>query len=454
MDNQIKTLPFSNEAEQSVIGSVLINPRCINDVKNLVSEDEFYIDANREIFGAMLDLSANGKQIDTVTLSDTLAASKVFSTQDELRGYLKVVATAVPSAQNAIDYAKIVHKNFMLREIISTCEEICNGAYGVGQDEGYIDILNDAQSKFLKLSDESGIHGFTHIRDALGTSYKRLHDLSTNPESFKGTATGYSGLDNILVGMSPGDLVIIGARPAMGKTSFAMNIATKVAKQTGKAVFIFSLEMSTEQLVNRMLSSEALIDSKKIRSGELNGEDFEKLATASSMLAKCQILIDDSSGASVSQIRSKLLNEIPKLKQNNIEIGLVVIDYLQLMQADRRSENRALEVGDISRGLKLLAKDLDVQIITCAQLSRGPESRTNKRPMMSDLRDSGAIEQDADIVIFLYREIYYPDVKDIEKVQNTAEVIVSKNRHGSTGTVEMGWLGQFTKFTTLEDRNQ
>ena len=452
MDNQVKTLPFSATAEQSVLGSVLINPKSINDLKSVIRADEFYIDANREIFDAMLDLSAKGKVIDIVTLSDALVSSKVFNTPDELRDYLKIIASAVPAAQNVLDYAGIVHKNFMLREIITACEEIRDDAYGTGQDEVYHDILNEAQSRFLKLSDESGIHGFTHIRDALGVSYQHLHELSKNPDALKGTQTGYSGLDNILVGMSPGDLVIVGARPAMGKTSFAMNIATKVARQTKKAVFVFSLEMSSEQLVNRMLSSEALVDSKKIRSGDLTGEDFEKLAIASSVLSDCEILIDDSSGISVSQIRSKLLNEIPKLKVKDSDIGLVVIDYLQLMQSDRKSDNRALEVGDISRGLKLLAKDLGVPVITCAQLSRGPESRTNKRPMMSDLRDSGAIEQDADVVIFLYRDVYYPNSKDADKLQNTAEVIVAKNRHGSTGTVEMGWLGQFTKFTTLDDR--
>ena len=252
--------------------------------------------------------------------------------------------------------------------------------------------------------------------------------------------TGFSGLDRILVGMGKSDLVLVGARPGMGKTSFAMNVATSAALKSGKTVCVFSLEMSTEQLVSRLLSSEALVDSYALRSGELTDEDWQKLAHAASRLSDCDILIDDTTGMTVAGMMSKLR----RVKN----LGLVVIDYLGLMQSEHHIDNRVQEVSEISRNLKLMAKEFKVPVICCAQLSRGPESRTDKRPMLSDLRDSGAIEQDADIVLFLYRDEYY---KDKDNPQRTAEVIVAKNRHCSTGKVEMGWLGRYTKFTTIDD---
>ena len=256
----------------------------------------------------------------------------------------------------------------------------------------------------------------------------------------QGMKTGFSGLDRVLVGMGKSDLVLVGARPGMGKTSFAMNVATSAAKMSHKAVCVFSLEMSVEQLVSRLLSSEALVDSYALRSGDIQDEDWQKIAHAASDLSECDILIDDTTGMTVAGMMSKLR----RVKN----LGLVVIDYLGLMQSEHRIENRVQEVSEISRNLKLMAKEFQVPVICCAQLSRGPESRTDKRPMLSDLRDSGAIEQDADIVLFLYRDEYY---KDQDQPQSTAEVIVAKNRHGSTGKVEMGWLGRYTKFTTIEE---
>ena len=270
-------------------------------------------------------------------------------------------------------------------------------------------------------------------------TYRQIQEIAENKGEVGGVPTGFSGIDQVLVGLGKSDLVLVGARPGMGKTSFCLNVASNIARSSKKAVAIFSLEMSASQLVSRMLSSEAMVDSTSLRSGRLSNEDWKKLAQASSFLSECDILIDDTTGITVTGMKAKLR----RVKN----LGLVVIDYLGLMQSDRRIENRVNEVAEISRNLKVLAKELNVPVICCAQLSRGPESRTDKRPMLSDLRDSGAIEQDADIVLFLYREEYYK--ADPEK-QNTAEVIIAKNRHGSTGNVPIGWLGQFTKFTTID----
>ena len=264
--------------------------------------------------------------------------------------------------------------------------------------------------------------------------------MEVDGDSARGTATGFSGIDNLLAGMGNSDLVLVGARPGMGKTSFVLNIGTNVALKTKKKVCIFSLEMSAEQLVTRVISSEAMVDSYALRTGKLDNKQWEDIAAATTRLAECDILIDDTSGISVTGMKAKL-----RRVQN---LGLVVVDYLQLMQSDRRSDNRVQEVSDISRNLKIMAKELGVPVICCAQLSRGPESRGDKRPMLSDLRDSGAIEQDADTVIFLYRDEYYDNNAD-QDGSNIAEVIVAKNRHGSTGTVKVGWIGKYTKFRSI-----
>ncbi|MBQ1245589.1 MAG: replicative DNA helicase, partial [Clostridia bacterium] len=290
----------------------------------------------------------------------------------------------------------------------------------------------------------------THIREALIANFEHLKLLKTDKEAASGEPTGFSDLDKVLVGMGPGDLILVGARPGMGKTSFTMNVATKVAQHSKKTVCVFSLEMSAEQFVSRMLSSEALVDSYAIRSGNLSGEDWEKMARASAMLSECEILIDDTAGITAGGMRAKLR----RVKN----LGLIVIDYLQLMQSDSRNDNRVQEVAEISRAMKIMAKDLMVPIICCAQLSRGPESRTDKKPMLSDLRDSGAIEQDADVVMFLYRDEYYKvnesSNPNSDAESSVAEVIVAKNRHGSTGTVRMGWIGRYTKFRTIAQDNE
>ena len=437
-----RKLPFSLIAEQSLLGSILIDPASINEIADLVKADDFYITEHKQIYLAATEMFMTNREIDVVTLIDTLVHKGIYNKSGG-EDYIRTLSEVVPTALNVKDYAKIVKEKSALRQLIEVCGEINESAFSEQESAG--GIIELAESKIFAIAQGRDTKNFRHIRDVLGAVYNNLHELSTNPEAAHGTPTGFSGLDRVLVGMGNSDLVLVGARPGMGKTSFALNIATNVAQSTRKKVCVFSLEMSAEQLVSRILSSEALVDSHELRSGKLSSDSWEKIADASSRLASCDILIDDTSGITVTEMKAKL-----RRVEN---LGLVIIDYLQLMQSDRRIDNRVQEVAEISRALKIMAKELSVPIICCAQLSRGPESRTDKKPMLSDLRDSGAIEQDADVVMFLYRNEYYKtDGNPGENNSaNIAEVIIAKNRHGSTGTVKMGWIGQYTKFRTIAD---
>lgn len=437
MSENQRSLPCALEAEQSVLGAILIDPNCFSDLTDIIRREDFYLAEHGEIFDAMYDLFAKNREIDLVTLIDTLVSRGVYN-EEESKKYIKIIAETVPSASNVLDYAQIVKDKSLLRSLIAASDEIRDMAFSAQGDVK--DIIDSAEQKVFSIAQGSEVRGFVHIREAISRTYARLDLLAKDKAAASGTPTGYSALDRTLVGLGEGDLVLVGARPGMGKTSFAMNIAANIAKSAKKNVCVFSLEMSAEQLASRMLSSEALVDSYAIRSGELSPEQYKKLADAAAELSGCPILIDDTTGLTVTRMKARLR----RVKN----LGLVVVDYLQLMQSERKTDSRVLEVGDISRGLKLLAKDLKVPVICCAQLSRGPESRTDKRPMLSDLRDSGAIEQDADIVLFLYREEYYKEPEEGE--QSTAECIVAKNRHGATGTVKLGWIGQFTKFITQD----
>lgn len=437
MADMQKNLPCALEAEQSVLGSILIDPNCFADLTEIIHADDFYLDEHGEIFYAMQDLFAKSREIDLVTLIDTLVSRGVYN-EEESKKYIKIIAETVPSAANVLDYAKIVREKSLLRSLIGAADEIRETAFSAQGDVK--DIIDSAEAKVFSIAQGSESKGFVHIREAISRTYERLDLLARDKDAASGTPTGFSALDRTIVGLGEGDLVLIGARPGMGKTSFAMNVATNIAKSSQKNVCVFSLEMSAEQLASRMLSSEALVDSYAIRSGNLTTDQYKKLADAAADLSESNILIDDTTGITVTRMKAKLR----RVKN----LGLVVVDYLQLMQGERNSDNRVLEVGDISRGLKILAKELKIPVICCAQLSRGPESRTDKRPMLSDLRDSGAIEQDADIVMFLYRDEYYKAPNAGE--QSVAECIVAKNRHGSTGTVKLGWIGQFTKFITQD----
>jgi len=435
-EENITKVPFSLEAEQSVLGAILLDPDKIRDVANVIKTDDFYHEHHRVIYEAMRELFLANNTIDAVTLVDELVRS---GTYDDAGGksYVALLAQSVPSIANLPDYLRIIRDKALLRRLIEASAEISRMAYSA--EGNTADILDRSEQLIFDIADKNETKGFSHIKDVIIANYKHLDELIKNGEAALGTPTYFTDIDKLLVGMGKSDLVLVGARPGMGKTSFCLNIASQVALKTKKTVAVFSLEMSCEQLVSRMLCSEALIDSYKMRKGDLSEDDWVKLARASGVLSETDILIDDTAGITVMGMKAKLR----RVKN----LGLVVIDYLQLMQSDRKSDNRVNEVGDISRGLKLMAKELEVPIITCAQLSRGPESRPDKTPMLSDLRDSGAIEQDADSVMFLYRDEYYNN--DPEK-KNMAKCIIAKNRHGSTGTVELGWFGQYTKFTNLD----
>lgn len=427
-----RQLPFSLEAEQATLGSILIDPACLDTIK--ISREDFHLTEHAEIFSAMQKLYIESRSIDIVTLIDILTKS---GTYDEAGGreYLTIIANAVPTASNVEEYAAIVRDKANLRKIIENAESIAEAAYS---GESLETVSNMAESSFSGISGGHEQKNFLPIQEGILQVYKSLQNLREDPDRYRGISTGYTALDNIIIGMNRSDLILVGARPSMGKTSFVMNIAANAAAQTEKTVCVFSLEMSAEQLINRMLSSEACIPSNAMRTGDISPEQNTALAYAANKLSETKIMIDDTPGISVSQIKSRLR----RVK----DLGLVVIDYLQLMQSDTVSGNRVQEVGDISRGLKLLAKELDVPVICCAQLSRSPESRPDKRPMLSDLRESGSIEQDADIVMFLYRDDYY---KDEKSDSTTAEVIIAKNRHGSLDKVKLGWIGQYTKFVNL-----
>ena len=438
-DDLVKKLPFSLIAEQSLLGAILIDPDCFNEIADKVSATDFYLSEHSQIYTAMHELFLANREIDIVTLIDTLVTRGVYNKSGG-EDYIKALGQAVSNSLNVADYANIVKEKSMLRTLIDACSEISDTAYS---EEGKArEIINYAESKIFDIAQGKDTKNFRHIRDVIGEVYKNLHTMATEGESAQGTKTGFSGLDGVLAGMGKSDFIIVGARPGMGKTSFVLNIGTNVALQTKKKVCIFSLEMSAEQLVSRIISSEAMVDSYAMRTGKLDTKQWEDIATAASNLASCDILIDDTSNITVTGMKGKL-----RRVEN---LGLVVIDYLQLMQSDKKTDSRVQEVGDISRNLKLMAKELGVPIVCCAQLSRDNEKRSsgNKKPMLSDLRDSGSIEQDADIVIFLYRDEYY-DTENSNDEGSTAEVIVAKNRHGSQGTVKMGWIGRYTKFRTI-----
>ncbi len=440
-------MPVSIEAEQALLGSILIKPECFDHVGGMISSDDFYLEEHKHIYSALLRMYSQSKMIDTVTLVNALVEQ---GDRDEAGGiqYITLIAESVPSAANVKDYARIVKDKATLRRLIGICDEINRDAYE--EASPVRTIIDSAEQKIFDISNNSDVKEFRHIRDILQNVYRDIETTVEMKGAVTGAKTGFSGLDRMLVQMGKGDLVIVGARPGMGKTSFALNIATNVAKNSKKSVAIFSLEMSGEQLVTRIISSEALVDSHALRTGQLKPEDWDNIAGVVSSLSGSEIYIDDTSQITTTEMKSKL-RRLPNL-------GLVVIDYIGLMQSTSNSDNRAQQVGEISRNLKVMAKDFGVPIVCCAQLNRGTESRpgAGKRPTLADLRDSGSIEQDADIVLFLYRDEYYKDIAGQENSPeaadsaNTAEVIIAKNRHGSVGNVKMGWIGQFTKFRTLE----
>jgi len=445
-DSGIKKLPFSYQTEQALLGSLLIDSDQMETVMGVLKPDDFYITEHRAIFSAMMRLKATSKGIDAVTLIDTLAKEKVYD-KAGAEEYLKTLAYNVPNALNLRDYMNIVIEKSVKRQLIEICGTVQEKAFT--DTEKSHDLLELASQKIAALSAGTSSKGFSELSVLLDKVYSDLEALCANPEAFEGISTGYSKLDRVLCGVGLTDFVIIGARPGMGKTSLALNIATNVALKSGKKVAIFSLEMSDEQLASRILSSTALVTSSDMRIGKLTQRDWKQLSEAVTKLADARILIDDTAGITVSEMKAKLRREK--------DIGLVVIDYLQLLQGEKHADNRVLEIGDITRNMKLMAKELQIPVICAAQLSRSVEKNntTNKRPMMSDLRDSGTIEQDADTILFIYRDEYYKNngnaKQEPESETPVAEIIVAKNRHGSTGTVQVNWLGKYTTFISLDE---
>lgn len=444
MDNffQQNTLPHSIEAEQSILGAVLIKSSVLSTVLDKINPDYFYNQQHKEIFEVLLSLFTSGRKADIITVAHATVQENIFESSQEANEYLAALMNKVPSISNVESYCDILAEKYYARSLLDVAnnliDNITNGSYNSQ------DLLDSAEQSIFDIRQGKDVKGLTHIKNVIYESYEHLSKI-TGPDKDKylGARTGFHYLDAITTGLNKSDLILIGARPAMGKTAFALNIATNVAKKSGKDVAVFSLEMSKEQLATRMLSTEALVDSNKLRSGLLNSDDWIRLASSAERLCRISMYIDDTAGITVPQLKAKLR----RMKN----LGLVVIDYLQLMTSAIKSDNRVVIISEITRQLKIMAKELDVPVILLSQLSRESEKRNDKRPMLSDLRESGSIEQDADIVLFLYRDAYYNDESE-EK--NISECIIAKNRHGETGTVKLGWDGQYTRFSNLETLGQ
>ena len=435
-----RQLPHSLEAEQAVLGSMLIDSRSVAEVIGIVRPDDFFLQQNKEIYETIYSMFNFSETIDPVTVLEKMKVQGLAT--DKTPEYLMQLMEITPTAANVGQYARIVRDRAMLRNLATAAGEIRETVLaGVGTPE---EILESAEKKIYALRNGNAGETLQHIGVVMVGVFDRLDELSRSGNAFPGLSTGLHDLDKKINGLNKSDLLLIAARPGMGKTSLALNIALSVAKESAKTVAFFSLEMSREQLAMRLLSNESFVDNQKLVTGQLSEEDWTKIAIASSALSQTDIRVDDNPSISVAEMNAKC-RRLPNL-------GLVLIDYLQLMTSagtgqTSNNANRVQVVSDISRALKIMAKELNVPVICLSQLSRANESRTDKRPMLSDLRESGAIEQDADEVLFIYRDDYYhPDTPE----KNVAEVIVAKNRHGETGTVKLQWLPQFTTFADRE----
>ena len=437
-----KVPPHDLEAEQAIIGSMLTDKDAVISAIEVLRAEDFYREDNKSIFEAIFNLYNRAEPIDIITVKSELETMGKFEQVGGLE-YLAELPEKVPTTANASKYIKIVEEKSTLRRLIKTANEIIELGYDPLQDVE--DIMEGAEKKIFNIMQEKNQKGYTPIKDVLVESFTKLEELYNRKQHITGVPSGFSELDYRTAGFHGSELILIAARPAMGKTAFALNIAVNAAIRGNTPVAIFSLEMSKDQLVNRIMCSEAMVDSNKVRTGKLEENDWTKLAESIGPLSEANIFIDDTPGINITEIRAKCRKL--KLEKN---IGMVVIDYLQLVQgSNKRNGSREQEISEISRSLKILAKELGVPVIALSQLSRAVEQRPDHRPMLSDLRESGAIEQDADIVMFLYRDDYYN--QDSEK-KDIAEVILAKHRGGSTGTVELLWLGSYTKFVNLERR--
>ncbi|WP_027436901.1 replicative DNA helicase [Lachnospira multipara] len=440
MDEAIVTrqMPSSIEAEASVVGSMMLDRQAILTASEQLTQEDFYYGNYGIMFQTIVDMNNEGKPVDIVTLQERLkekdAPPQVYNLD-----FIRNLLASVPTSANIRHYAGIVKDKALLRSIIRTTESIANDCYA-GNDKTD-DILADTEKKIFDLVKNKGDHEYTSIDKVVLEALDRISEAAKNRGSVTGVPTGFRDLDRYLSGLQPSDFILVAARPSMGKTAFVLNVAEHVAIKEGITTAIFSLEMSNVQLVNRMLSLESTVDADKIRRGNLDSGDWGKLIDGADSIAKSNIIIDDTPGISISELRSKCRKY--KLEHN---LGLIIIDYLQLMSGNGKTDSRQQEISDISRALKALARELNVPVVTLSQLSRAVEQRPDHRPMLSDLRESGAIEQDADVVMFLYRDDYYN--KDTE-FPGVAEIIIAKQRNGPIGTVKMAWLPEQTRFADL-----
>ncbi len=433
--------PQNIEAEQAVLGAIFLEPSSLTLASELLIPDDFYRAAHQKIYNAMLELSDKGEPVDLVTVTSELADANLL---EEIGGvsYLSDLANSAPTAANIEYYGKIVEEKSILRRLIRTATTIAQDGYS-REDEVEV-LLNEAEKTIMEVAQRKNAGAFQNIKDVLVQTYDNIETLHDRKGDITGIPTGFIELDKMTAGFQRNDLIIVAARPSVGKTAFALNIAQNVATKTDENVAIFSLEMGADQLVMRMLCAEGNIDAQRLRTGSLTAEDWGKLTMAMGSLSNSGIYIDDTPGIRVSEIRAKCR----RLKQES-GLGMVLIDYLQLIQGSGRSDNRQQEVSEISRTLKELARELKVPVIALSQLSRGVEQRQDKRPMMSDIRESGSIEQDADIVAFLYRDDYYD--KESEN-KNIIEIIIAKQRNGPVGTVSLAFVKEYNKFVNLERR--
>jgi replicative DNA helicase len=440
--------PYSHEAELSVLGGMLIDPEAMVRIIEIVDDASFYREANRRLFRAMVRLWERGDVLDSVTLSEELKNAGDFETVGGA-AYLSQLLDAVPTAANIEYHARIVREKSVLRRLVEAATTIIQDTY---ENQGEVDeLLDAAEQRIFQIAQTHERKGFVWIKEILWPTFEKIEALQANSSSVTGVPTGFNDLDELTAGFQPGDLVIVAARPSMGKTAFTLNIAQHAAISARKAVAFFSLEMGKEALVQRILCAEGRVDASRLRTGRLRDEEYAQLATAAGYLNTAPIYIDDTPAISVLEMRAKAR----RLKADRPDLELIIVDYLQLMRGSAaRNENRQQEVSEISRGLKALAKELNVPVVALSQLSRAVESRPDKRPMMSDLRESGAIEQDADLIMFLYRpEYYFGEVdKDGNSLVGRAECIVGKQRNGATGTVQLMFFKEYTRFENFSAR--
>lgn len=434
-----KVPPQDIEAEQAVIGSMLTDQDAVVAAIETLKPEDFYREDNKLIYSAILNIYNRAEPIDIITLKAELSSMGKLDNVGGLE-YIVGLPDKVPTTANVDRYIKIVEEKSMLRNLIKTANEILSMGYD--QTEDVEDVMDLAEKKIFDVMQKKSKTGYTSIKDVLVESFTKLEELYNQKQHVTGVPTGFIDLDRMTAGLHGSEFILIAARPAMGKSAFALNIATYAATRANVPVAIFSLEMSKEQVGNRILCSEALVDSNNVRTGDLNDEELSKLAETSGELSQAPIYIDDTAGITITEMRARCRKL--KLEKN---IGLVVVDYLQLIQGSGKTSGREQEIAEISRSLKILAKELEIPVIALSQLSRAVEARDDHRPMLSDLRESGAIEQDADIVMFLYRDDYY---NEDSPEKNVAEVIIAKQRAGSTGTVKLAWIGNYTKFANLE----